>query len=93
MQFCFTKSISCDSPVPSLSMNTGSLAREIERLQSVKARLSSTQVLGLFLQLVESLAYLHEACNMAHRDVKPHNMLIRCSRSPSECFDRFSIFR
>ncbi|XP_059477584.1 serine/threonine-protein kinase 16 [Neocloeon triangulifer] len=53
----------------------GSLAYELERRQQGGNHLSESLLLALFKQVTEAVQCLHQA-GLAHRDIKPHNVLL-----------------
>lgn len=62
----------------------GTLAYELERRQQQGSRLSESLVLNMFKQIAEAVSYMHHASPqpLAHRDLKPHNVLLAHDFSP-----------
>uniref|UniRef100_A0A1B6GUE7 non-specific serine/threonine protein kinase n=2 Tax=Proconiini TaxID=565685 RepID=A0A1B6GUE7_9HEMI len=62
----------------------GTLAGELERRQSRRQHLETTEVLRIFLQVCEAVRAFHEAepTPLAHRDLKTANILLDVDNSP-----------
>lgn len=62
----------------------GTLAGELERRQSRRQHLETTEVLRIFLQICEGVKAFHEAkpVPLAHRDLKTSNILLDVDNSP-----------
>ena len=62
----------------------GSLVDYVERVKAAGGRLALAEVLSLCLQVCEALGCLHgNSPAYAHRDVKPHNILVEHSAGPA----------
>ncbi|MBI1268658.1 MAG: protein kinase [Cryomorphaceae bacterium] len=63
-----------DSGVPYLVMDYVS-GVTLRKLLEARAKLTSSEAIGLALQLCDALAYVHDS-ELVHRDLKPENLLI-----------------
>ena len=67
-------------------MQKGTLADELARREKRKDHFSENTALVLFLQICEGIQHLHQDSDLggpyAHRDIKPHNILLRDDYTP-----------
>ena len=56
-------------------LNTGSLEERIEEAVKSNNTISEEEIRSAFRQLVSALHYCHEVKNVAHRGIKPSNMM------------------
>jgi len=56
----------------------------VERLHAAQQRFPPCHVASLFAQLCGALAYLHNEHGIAHRDVKPYNLLLGSSTTHAD---------
>ncbi|KAK9837404.1 hypothetical protein WJX84_001292 [Apatococcus fuscideae] len=67
----------------------GSLVDELERKQAVGSSLSTQEILSIFLQVCKAVQALHrQNPPLAHRDIKPHNVLLQRAHSSQSVLAR-----
>lgn len=57
-------------------INSGDLFQLITILKIQDERLSDEHAKHIFVQILRGLSFMHEGQRVAHRDVKPHNVMM-----------------